>query len=296
MVRRIARMTSITHYKKCLVGYIDILGFKDMVYSSKNCQDKLSLIDGVLESFKQLETKSLWSRDVVDVEEDAQRKDMDLFDLTKNIKCTCFSDSIAISVEVSKNDVNEKASTFIANLSRIGAELLCKGVLIRGAITIGDVVHKRNGVFYGTGLIEAYQLEASTASQPRIIISTNLINQLNYPLNAKRDRYPYHQYLDRYEDGCVGFSQLMFYQVMQNSTIITKGQLADSLLQIRTVIINGLDSHFESPTIFLKYKWLMEEYRKLIIFNDDKKEILDVELPDSRHNIHYAYINQRIRD
>lgn len=281
------------YYKKCLVGYIDILGFKELVHSSTTSSDSLCLIDDVLESFKALERKGKWSKDLIDIEEDAQRKGLQLFELTEKIKCTCFSDSIAISVEVSENDINEKASTFIANLSRIGAKLLCKGVLIRGAITIGDVVHKSNGVFYGTGLIEAYLLESNTASQPRIIISEKLINSLNYPLNAKRDRYPYHQYIDRFADGCAGFTQLIYYQVMQKSTILAKKALQEALSQIRLVIIKGLDSHFENPSIFMKYMWLKEEYSKLIILEEKmKKEILDVESAESRHNIHYGYVNQ----
>lgn len=59
-----------------------------------------------------------------------------------------------------------------------------EGILIRGAITIGNLYHK-SGVILGKGMIEAYHLELKSAVYPRIILSKTLIKELNYPLLAK---------------------------------------------------------------------------------------------------------------
>ncbi len=142
------------------------------------------------------------------------------------------------------------ASTLVSNLSYIGAVLLEKGILFRGGMTIGNIIHNDNGTVFGQDLIDAYQLESKSAKYPRIILSDKLISELNFPIDAKRNRYPYHQYIDRFDDGCVGFHQMIYFQVMENWTEMTQEKLTSSLSKIRKVIINGLDASFENPEIF----------------------------------------------
>ena len=91
-----------------------------------------------------------------------------------------------------------------------------------------------------------------------------MIKELNYPLLSKRNRFPYHQYIYRFEDGCVGFHQIIFYQVMQTESSIKK-ILKYDLESIRLTIIAGLDNSFEKPSVFEKWKWLANEYNKLAI-------------------------------
>lgn len=72
-------------------------------------------------------------------------------------------------------------STLIANLAYVGAILFEKGILIRGGLTIGDIIHESNGVVFGQGLIDAVMLETKNAKSPRIVLSDKLITELNYP-------------------------------------------------------------------------------------------------------------------
>ena len=277
-------------YKKNIVTFIDILGFKNLVEQSEIHEEIFRKIQRTLMKFKSLEDPLSWPSDLIEVEEDAQMKGLEGFDISSKTKCTCFSDSIVVSIEV-ENDLNKVFSSLIANLARIGAELLCEGVLIRGGIDLAEVYHE-NGVIFGKGLINAYELESNAAKYPRIIVSKNLISELNYPLLEKSSRYPYHQYLDRFDDGCIGIHQLIFYQVLQNSTIISDDRIREALKKSKDVIIEGLDANFEYSQIFLKYKWLMSQYNKLIILTDGLKETFhDISESDSRHNIHYRYID-----
>ncbi len=135
-------------------------------------------------------------------------------------------------------------STLIVNLAYIGTILIKKGILIRGGITIGNLVHNEDGIVFGQGLIDAYMLESKAAKFPRIILSNKLIGQLNYPLLSKRERYPYHLYVERFHDGCAGFHQMIFYQVMKCSTFLTKETTVRDLDVIRKMIVGGLDSSF----------------------------------------------------
>lgn len=285
-------------YDQRIVAFIDILGFKEIVRQSEQDNSKIETIYSVLEYLKDWEKPKKWDLKLVEIEEDAQKKGVKNFDISGKTNVTAFSDSIVISVKVEDN-VNEMASTLIVNLAYIGAIMMERGILFRGAITIGNILHIDNGTVFGQGLIEAYQLETKSAKYPRIIISEKLLKKMNYPLESKRNRYPYHQYIERFEDGCVGFHQMIYYQVTESWAEMSAEKLKTSLTKIRGTIISGMDNSFENPEVFEKFKWLKEQYNRLIILSDFdhstntheniKQQIraLNEDIPG--HNIHFQY-------
>jgi hypothetical protein len=285
-------------YERRIIAFIDILGFKEIVKQSESDSSKIELIYSVLEYLKDWEKKEKWDLKFLEIEEDAQKKGVNSFDLRGKTNTTAFSDSIVVSVKVD-NNVNEMASTLIVNLAYIGTVLLEKGILFRGGLTIGNIIHIDNGTVFGQGLIDAFMLETRSAKHPRIVLSDRLLNELNYPLEAKRNRYPYHQYLDRFEDGCVGFHQLIYYQVIQKWNEMTPELLTESLSKVRKIIIKGLDASFEHADVFEKYKWLKNQYNRLIILDDFdfeteteehiKQKIRELNEGISGGNIHYSY-------
>jgi len=254
-------------YQRRIIAFIDILGFKEIVRQSEYDSSKMELLYSVLDYLKDWEASDKWDLKFVEIEEDAQKKGVENFDIRGKTNSTSFSDSIVVSVKVD-NNINEMTSTLIANLAYIGAILIEKGILFRGGITIGNIIHNQNGTVFGQGLIDAYLLETKSAKYPRLVLSDKLIEELNYPLKAKSDRYPYHQYLNRFDDGCNGFHQMIYYQVTQSWIEMTNDKLISSLANIRKAIVKGLDTYFESPDIFEKYRWLKEQYNKLIIIDD----------------------------
>jgi len=289
--------TSLT-YELRLIAFIDILGFKDIVKQSEADTSKIELIYSVLSYLKDWEKTEKWDLKFIEIEESAQYKGVSNFDIRGKTNTTSFSDSIVVSLKVD-NNVNEMASTLIVNLAYIGTVLLEKGILFRGGLTIGNIIHIDNGTVFGQGLIDAFMLETRSAKFPRIVLSDKLLSQLNYPITTKRHRYPYHQYLDRFEDGCVGFHQLIYYQVIENWTEMTPELLTESLRKVRKVIVDGLDSSFEKPEVFEKYYWLKEQYNKLIILSDFdfdtkkeeniKQKIRGLNEGIAGQNIHYSY-------
>jgi hypothetical protein len=285
-------------YEKRLVAFIDILGFKEIVKQSEKDISKVELINSVLDYLKNLEVSEKWDLRLVEIEEDAQKRGIENFDIRNKTNVTAFSDNIVVSVRVEDN-INEMTSTLITHLTYIGAVLLEKEILFRGGLTVGNLIHNNNGIVFGQGLIDAYKLESCNAKFPRVILSDNLLNELNYPIETKRNRYPYHQYLDRFDDGCVGFHQMIYYQVIENWTEMTADILIESLSKVRKVIVNGLDSSFEKPDVFEKFKWLKEHYNKLIILDDFdfetktheniKLKIRELNEDIAGHNVHYSY-------
>src|SRR5690554_3119374 len=285
-------------YEKRLVAFIDILGFKEIVKQSETDISKIELIYSALDYLKNWEAQEKWDLRLVEIEEDAQKRNVDNFDIREKTNITAFSDSIVVSVKVDDN-INEMASTLIINLAYIGAFLLEKGILFRGGLTVGNLIHIENGTVFGQGLIDSYKLESNSAKYPRIILSDKLLKELNYPIETKRNRYPYHQYVDRFDDGCVGFHQMIYYQVIESWTEMTKEKLIESLGKVRKVIVGGLDTTFENPDVFEKYKWLKEQYNNLIILEDFdfetktheniKLKIHELNEDIAGQNIHYLY-------
>jgi hypothetical protein len=280
-------------YQLRIVAFIDILGFSELIKDSENNQSKLDQIQNVLRYLKKWESNGIkdWDINFIEIEEDAQKHGIEYFKINGNTACTCFSDSIVVSVLFDENRINEIISTLIANLSFIGAKLIKSGILVRGGLTFGNLLHTDDGIVLGQALIDAYQLEKKSAKFPRIILSDKLLKKLNYPLLTHCNRYPYHQYLDRFDDGCVGFHQLIYYQVMQSAPTFSYS-FKEELDVIRKVIIAGLDNSFENPDVFQKYKWIKDEYNRLIILKKGlKKEIFDARCADNEHNIHFSNID-----
>jgi len=275
------------NYTDRIIAFIDILGFKQIIDDLEKDRTKIGTIYEQLLFLKEMENIQNWNLELIEIEEDAQRKDIRRFDISKNVVCTCFSDSIVVSVECIQENINEAFSTLVANLSKIGAKLLIEGILIRGAISIGKLFHTKDGIIMGKALIDSCHLEKK-AKYPRIILSNALISKLNYPINGKERRYPYHQYLSRFEDGCVGFHQMIYYEVFQSWIKMDKRQLKEDLEKIRYTIINGLDSTFEEPEIFDKYFWLKKQYNTLaIVYKNVKMNIIELNYDTCPLNIHF---------
>ncbi|MCM0042714.1 MAG: hypothetical protein NBV61_08125 [Algoriphagus sp.] len=277
-------------YEKRIIAFIDILGFRELIKDSEKNPATLEKIYEVINYFKNWEKPESWNLKTIEIEEDAQKKGLANFDLSNKSSCTCFSDSIIVSIKICDGDINALLSTLIANISYIGSYIIQKGILFRGAITIGNIIHQDNGIILGQGFIDAYNLESKLATFPRIVVSDKLIKELNYPLEAKRNRYPYHQYLTRDKDGCIGFNQLKYFEVVQSWTEMKEEILKDALDKTRKVIIDGLDYSFELPSVHSKYQWLKNEYNSLIILTDNiKQPIKELNENIAGQNIHFSY-------
>lgn len=279
-------------YQTGIVAFIDILGFKEIVKKSERSPRLLKTIYQSLGFLKKRELPDKWNLQLVEIEEDAQKRNLFDFDIAHRTYSSAFSDSIVVSVIVDDNNINESLSTLVANLAFVGSKFIMDGILIRGGITIGKIIHNETGIVFGQGLIEAFYLESRAAKYPRVILSDKLIEKLNYPLENKRDRFPYHQYLKRFSDGCVGLHQLIYFQVLQSWEKMSKRRLESSLRKAKKTIIDGLDSSFEYPDVHEKYLWLKKEYEKLIILDANKPELYDLGHNHDGQNIHFGYTDR----
>ena len=139
-----------TNYKTtrhCVV-YLDILGGKNKI-----CDDKDNTF---------LNTLNMVFQDAIEETNSLFRKE--------TIFTKIFSDNILLAIEIEDNDnqTEEKVSSLLNLTANVVLEALRYGLLMRGAITIGDFFHN-DILVYGKALVDAVEMEEKTAIYPRII-------------------------------------------------------------------------------------------------------------------------------
>lgn len=135
-------------FKQAIVGFVDILGFSNMVAADSHKVENpvyLERISKVISAVSEL------------------GKDID-FEIRQ------FSDSIVTATPYAPENFL-KLCELLAELQR---KALLEGILLRGGVAFGRHFSD-NALMYSSGLINAYNLERLEARFPRIIIDRNLI-------------------------------------------------------------------------------------------------------------------------
>lgn len=182
-------------YKKYLVAFLDILGFKNLVN-----QESFDSVRKIFKSiFTDKEAGILGSRACNDEDEELIRYNESLAETRIHI----MSDSIVIATP----DNNPEALAVIIDLcgyiqeSLLGLE---NPVFVRGAIAYGDF-YIDDSLLFGKALVDAYMAQEYYAIYPRIILSDEIcegrvisVEDKNYKLPVDKDGYRYIDTLERY--------------------------------------------------------------------------------------------------
>jgi hypothetical protein len=157
-------------YENRYVAYIDILGFSSLVSRADSDAILLERLASALEEVRMYQPLGTLLDSVPD-------NPQGLFQ--NMIRMSTFSDSILISTKV-----NPIGLDFITLLSvAICNRLLFLGLLTRGAISIGMLIHTE-AIALGAGLIKAHNLENSEAKYPRVLLDKQIVADAD----AFRDR------------------------------------------------------------------------------------------------------------
>jgi hypothetical protein len=150
-------------YEKRATLFLDLLGFRSLI-ENKREKDILRILNLLPDAGLQFK--------------EASSSDVDF-------QCTTFSDCIVCSAKMLARDNYMPAALLALYAGWVALELLAKGILVRGAMTVGDLYH-HEGTVFGPALIEAYELEAKHAQYPRIIASWKLQGKINTSLAIVR--------------------------------------------------------------------------------------------------------------
>ena len=155
-------------YEERIVAFVDVLGFKNEI--EKKTVNPSVGVENEEETERVYDFISLLNKDFV------KRNTSD----DSTYRVSQFSDSLVISYSVS-----EKASVFWILMSLLYLHLgaIYHGLLIRGAVTFGKLIHDDEHLF-GPAMDEAYKMESEIANFPRIIVNQKLIEAVRI-INSK---------------------------------------------------------------------------------------------------------------
>lgn len=120
------------------VGYIDIMGFKDMVARSSH--------DEIYQMMRKIEERRKFSENIKWGDTDS-----------KLVRTTTYSDSIMV---YSKDSSYESLRSFVCTIASLTSDLFLMEIPHKGAFSFGEMtLDTENSIFFGQPLIDAYLLQ-----------------------------------------------------------------------------------------------------------------------------------------
>ncbi len=246
-------------YKQRYIAFLDILGFKELVYRSEMDQEVLQRID---KAINYMHSNYM----------DNYEGDMPMVDLGKQV--SFFSDSIVISYDV----YNPGAGFFVLiDLVHICMDLISIGILVRGGVTVGSLIHENNKC-YGPAMVRAYELESKLAIYPRIVIDKSVIEyDLRYrgrANNLEEEMEFINNIIEVDKDGIIYLDYLS-----QQSEANDYETYMYFICSVKIFIQNSLQMFTNNPRcerILAKYVWLKEYYNEVIVkkFGNDSELLI----------------------
>lgn len=227
-------------YEERVILFLDFLGFKEIISQTEN--DEV-LIDRIVRAIDHLK---------VVAEEEG---------LHNTLKVTQFSDSIVVSYAV-----NDPSAVFwlINNLGYCVVDLTYRGFLLRGAVTVGPLLHTSEHLF-GPAMVKAYELESKVAKYPRVIVDEEVFQIARQSRSEDHDPDEEEGYVKAFlrvdEDG-----QRYLDYISWSAVVATIGADFDSycpyLERISALIKTGI-TH-KDRRVREKYLWLYQRYLEAI--------------------------------
>ncbi len=234
-------------YENRVVCFIDILGFREIIESTiapdgseikKNLSNILLALNRISHMVRDLHLS-----------------------IAKSKRITQFSDSIVISFRY--REESEVFMTLIS-LQHLLIDLAGRhGVLLRGGISTGKLIHNENLVV-GPAMIDAYTLESKVAKFPRIILDKKV---LDIARKSRREGHTAREELE-YVKSIISQDRDGLYYVDYLAKIyeeLDEPELGYPLYlhKISKIIEEGL-AH-KSGDIREKYVWLRDKYNEVVI-------------------------------
>ncbi len=242
-------------YSAHVITYIDILGFRELVYEKSP-----AVISRAIRHVKDITVP------------DAEKV---RFDKENYVN---FSDLIVHTIPVLSKSNQSKPRGIVSDeiryMAMVQAVLIEKGLLLRGAITVGKV-ERSYGVLFGPGLISAYELERDQAKYPRIVVDEQLMKALRSDPLLKHRRRSYEEELQfvssairRDDDDVMFIDYLGFMQrVLKNAPSSYHGLMETH----KKLIEKNIASFQKNKRVLSKYLWLRKYHNAIVRAKMDKE-------------------------
>lgn len=261
-------------YENRIVLFLDILGFKNIIDKTveKNVENEKA-IEKLYNDLEEIKTFL--------IERLKTNKSL-IYKENNSVKVTQFSDSIIISFE---SDNNATLLILIKTIKELIMNLVNKGILCRGAISYGKLIHNEK-IIFGPALNDAYETETKAAIYPRIILDKSIIELGSISKKSKEKFFTKEDIImnDLSKDTDEKYFINYFSKNIFDYYNVTN--IESYLTNLRTIIINGSKS--SKPDIKIKYGWMKNKYNLLIERLKSEDEIKEI----SKVSGLFEYINK----
>lgn len=262
-------------YENRIVLFLDILGFKNIIDKTvdkeKDIEVNIEKLHANLTLIKTFLVENLKQEDL-SFDNRAPIKDRQLKENNFSLQVTQFSDSIIISF---LNDSNTTLLRLIRAIQELIIKLANEGILSRGAISYGKLIHDDKLIF-GPALNDAYETETRAAIYPRIIMDKSIIelgNKRQQKIFEKEKKIKedlIFSYLNQDSDDKYYIdyfpTDIGSYKYMTNIEIY--------LSNLRQIIIYGLRN--QKPDLKVKYGWMKNKYNRMLIELKKENKIFEI--------------------
>lgn len=244
------KISNMNEYKKCIVAFLDILGFKRLI-SEKGFDEVLDIYKQII---KEIDAGIALHRAVEDNDNSEAGNILHRYnEALENVIIRPMSDSIVVAVPFG----HPEALAVVIDICNMIQEKLYdmdEPVLLRGGIAIGDFFCDEN-IMFGKGLVDAYLAQELYAVYPRIILSNEVTIgkrvsiDTNEELPMDKDNYWYINTLERY----LNIENVGTWEEVTETSQYDK---------IKRLIDTNLNNYGDDR-VRQKYIWLKNELRRI---------------------------------
>ncbi len=229
-------------YEERYVGFVDILGFENLVREAdQDTTRRLAII------------KALTMVNEAPPPEES----------VPDLRAQIFSDSLIISASRTPKGLWH----LLMSLKALTWNLLQESILVRGGISLGGI-HHDNQIVFGMGVISAYRLETNVARYPRIVLSRAVAEEANKLATARTSDGLNSVNLQRDKDGVMFLHYLDTLALLNRQAPKELAEWEISFLRngkkIFNFIQNVLNVTLDEPSVYEKYRWLADYWNKYV--------------------------------
>lgn len=245
------------------MAFLDVLGFKQILVDFEK-----EAIDNKVDVASEEDSSGSYVSDRANEFINTFKKAIDKLDEDK-YRYYMFSDNICIT------SIEDTTSADLQDLFLIITDLYFefaqKGYFLRGGIDYGLFIDEKR-MAVGLPLAKAYELETKRAVYPRIILSNEIVEEFQ-SFNNKGEKVFDYLYSDALIlDSCEIKFLNIFLQVFQSDY---REDREAFFKKYNGVISRNLEIHKLNETVYVKYKWLAEQFNEFIELFTTKLAYLD---------------------
>jgi hypothetical protein len=199
-----------------------------------------------------------------------------------DFRAQSISDAVVLSAENSLAGI----SHILHALEELSLAILQAGFFIRGALVKGRLYHDSQMVF-GEALVNAYHLESQVARFPRVMVTSEIIDELPELINTGKTDWSFRWSFESADDGPWHLDVLKsVVQTVENESKANPGKynrdVFETYAAMRTQIQRRLSDATDNPQHYEKVRWLANYWnervphgiRELTVFSSGVKRPL----------------------